>query len=221
MWKALALKELRETFWIAGIAAIVLAYYLIYHTGYDILSMQASPIGGMVPFHNDWFLNGGRFAMVAVILALAIGFRQSAWESVRGTYLFLVYRPISREQLFAVKLGVGLGLHLAVTGAAILFYAFWAALPGTHASPFFWSMTDNEWMLWISTSALYFGAFLCGIREARWYGTRLFPLAAVAVVAIMANELPLPWLARLALILVVDVLYVAVIFHVVRNRDYP
>ena len=220
MWKALALKELRETAWIGGIAAAVLAYYVIYATGYDLLFMQPSPNRGYIPFFFDQLFIGPYF-FVAVACALALGFRQSAWESIRGTYVFLIHRPISREGLFGIKLAVGLGLHLAVTGLAILAFALWAAVPGTHASPFYWSMTSWEWMVWLSMSVLYFAAFLSGIRDARWYGTRLFPLLAAVPVVMVVDALPVYWVYRVALVVATNVLYVAAIFHVVRNRDYP
>ena len=36
------------------------------------------------------------FGLVSGFFALALGFRQSAWESARGTYLFLLHRPLAR-----------------------------------------------------------------------------------------------------------------------------
>jgi len=220
MGKALVIKELRETAWIGGIVAAVLAYFTIAATGYDILFMQPLPMHGYIPFVNDMLFNSGTYYFVAVAGALALGFRQSAWESIRGTYVFLLHRPISREKLFGIKLAVGLGLHLAVTGLVILGYALWAATPGTHASPFYWSMTSWEWLGWLAVSQFYLGAFLCGIREARWFGTRLFPLAAAVVVILFVTQVGIAWWMQVLLIVVADALYVAAILYVVRNRDY-
>ena len=36
---------------------------------------------------------------------------------------------------------------------------------------------------------LYFGAFLSGIRPARWFGTRLLPLVAAGALAMLLPEL--------------------------------
>src|SRR5262249_16169255 len=110
--KALALKELRE---VLGITIVALAGYL---------ALVASLIGakvfewipGMpgvtneVPFVGQQFTTF--FMYVSVGFALALGFRQSVWESVKGTYLFMLHRPLSRNAIFLTKLAVGVGLLL-------------------------------------------------------------------------------------------------------------
>jgi hypothetical protein len=220
MTKSLALKELRETAWIGGIAAAIFAYFFVYETGYDILFMQPTYRGNGIPFISDSFVNGMTFYLVAGTCAAALGFRQSVWESFRGTYLFLLHRPISQTRLIGVKLAVGVGIYLAVTGLATLAYALWAATPGTHPSPFYWSMTTNEWTVWLSLSVLYFGAFLSGIREARWYATRLLPLLGALLLTALSVA-PFGWWFRAASVVVMNSLFVAAILYVARTRDYP
>ena len=39
-------------------------------------------------------------------------------------------------------------------------------------------MTAWAWQLWLCMPLVYLGAFLSGIRPARWFGTRLMPLVA-------------------------------------------
>ena len=99
--KALAYKELREVF---GITAAALAGYLIL-----VLSLLGAkvfdwipgiPAGtNEVPFVGGDFL--GFFTFVSVLFAVALGFRQSAWESGQGTYLFLLHRPLNRDTIFS------------------------------------------------------------------------------------------------------------------------
>ena len=103
-----------------------------------------------------------------------LGLRQTVGESIHGTWMFLLHRPVGWTRLIGVKLLVGVALYLVCGAAAILVYAWWAATPGTHASPFEWSMTVPTWKVWIVMPIVYLGgAFLSGMRPARWVGTRL------------------------------------------------
>jgi hypothetical protein len=218
--KALALKELREVF---GIAAAALGAYL---------ALTANVMGAKV---FDWvpimprgpepvpFAGGGFadfFALVSFAFALALGFRQSAWESARGTYLFLLHRPLGRGRIFLTKLAVGAGVLLACGGVPVVVYAAWAALPGHHAGPFAWSMTGPVWRLLFLMPLVYLGAFLSGLRPARWYGTRLLPLAAAVLLLVALSAMPHWWRLGLPAALVLAGLLVANICYVARVRDY-
>ena len=116
---------------------------------------------------------------------MALGLRQTVVESRRGTWLFLLHRPASLWRVLAAKLAVGGGLYLVCGAVAILSYAAWAAMPGKHASPFLWWMTARAWKAWGVIAIVYLAAFLAGIRPARWFGTRLLPLAAGGVLALL------------------------------------
>src|ERR1700693_5183086 len=110
--RALTLKELREVF---GITAIALAAYLalvINLMGAKVFDwvpgMPAGTTG--VPFVDGEFM--GWFVFISVVFAIALGFRQSAWESSKGTFLFLLHRPASRDKIFLTKLAAGAGVLL-------------------------------------------------------------------------------------------------------------
>lgn len=218
--KALAWKELRE---VLGIAAIAAACYLM---------LVASLMGARV---FDWFPGmprgthevpfvGGEFTMfftsISVLFAIALGFRQSAWESARGTYLFLLHRPLRREAIFLLKLGVGFCVFLICVSMPILLYAAWAATPGRHSSPFVWSMTESAWQLALEIPLLYLGAFLSGLRPGRWFGTRLLPLFASVILVVGVDRVP--WWRALGfpLALLLYGLLAANICYAARERDY-
>ena len=225
MIKALALKELRE---IAGIAAVALLANLV----------LAAALMGMQPFARllkSGFTHGIPFvnpdirpvlSFVAVPLALALGFRQSAWEAGQGTYQFLLHRPIGRSTVYLMKLATGIGAFLACTAVPILLCAWWAATSGHHPSPFSWSMTSPAWQLCMVLPLLYLGAFLSGLRPARWYGTRLLPLVAATgfVVLLLYGPQTLrvefPWTTVLPVALVLEALLISSICYVARMRDY-
>ncbi len=218
--KALVRKELRE---VVGITALALAGYVM---------LVASLMGARV---FDWFPGMPRgtnevpfvgsefivfFTIVSVLFAVALGFRQSAWESSRGTFLFLLHRPLRRETIFLLKLAVGMGVLVLCMSLPIVLYGLWAATPGRHPSPFVWSMSEPAWQILLETPLLYLGAFLSGLRPARWFGTRLLPLCAVAAIMPLVDAVPWWWSLGLPLTLLVCGLLTANICYVARERDY-
>ncbi len=221
MLKAMIAKELRET---AGIVALALVFYFYF----TVKAMRHDLLGGFLSRYIDYlfaipFVGGGylsEFAWVSAGLTVALGFRQSLGESIYGTWMFLLHRPIGWTCLISVKLLVGVAIYLVCGATAILAYAWWAATPGTHASPFEWSMTAPTWKIWITMPLLYFGAFLSGIRPGRWIGTRLLPLAAAGTLAVLLPELRWWPICGLALIAAASIVMVDSVFFVVRTRDF-
>jgi hypothetical protein len=226
MTSALVSKELRET---AGIALVGLAALLLLammHIGWSplaLLGMNSPWRGGGIPFIGDNFVQ--QFALVAFGLAAVLGFRQAVVDFSGDAQHFLLHLPVSRQQLYLTKLLVGLLLYLVCGVLPILLYACWAATPGTHPSPFEWSMTSLAWMTWLAITAVYLGAFLAGIRPAAWFGTRLAPLAAsvipLAVIAVLSVTIAASfWPLGLLVVAAFDVLLVVLILFVVQTRDF-
>ncbi|HEX4069758.1 MAG TPA: hypothetical protein VHX68_01260 [Planctomycetaceae bacterium] len=217
MSKALVIKELRETGWIVLLAAGAFAYVWMGLTGHGFLTGSTQRVE-TIPFADGQFL--GEFEWTVAVFAVVLGLRQSAWETLRGTSVFLLWRPVARGRIFAIKLALGLGLLLGTSGLAILAYALWADHPGTHASPFYWSMAIDTTMMWLAMTTVYLGAFAAGIRPGRIFGSRPLPLiAAIIPLAVASAELPV--LARIAFVLVIDGLGLAAIYQVLQSRDYP
>jgi hypothetical protein len=217
--RALALKELREVF---GIAAAALGCYLalaVNAMGAKVFDwVPGMPAGTEeVPFTGGF---NGFFVFLSVLFAVALGFRQSAWESSRGTYLYLLHRPLGRDAVFLTKLATGVGVLLACGSVPIVLYAAWAAVPGHHPSPFEWSMTGAVWRLLFLMPLLYLGAFLSGLRPGRWFGTRLLPLVASVVFLVGLNVLPWWWPLAFPLAVVLCGLLAANVCFVAGVRDY-
>jgi hypothetical protein len=218
--RALAFKELRE---VAGIAAAALAGYLalvVNLMGAKVFDwVPGIPEGTHeVPFTGQEFL--GFFIVVSGVFAVALGFRQTAWESSKGTFLFLLHRPMSRDGIFLTKLAVGAGMLLACACLPIVLYAWWASLPGHHPSPFEWSMTGSAWRIAFLMPLLYLGAILSGLRPARWFGTRLLPLVAAVVILALLDGTSQWWAFGLPVAVVLYGLLVANVCFVARVRDY-
>lgn len=226
MFRAMTLKELRE------IRGIVIGAMIVYgiitiaaidpRSPLNLLSFLDSNMSSdSVPFVRDSF--GGKFYFFAALVTILLGFWQTFGESTRGTYPFLLHRPASIRWLIGVKLFVGLTVYLIITAIPLLIYSIWAATPGTHASPFAWSMTMPAWVAWFTMTILYLGSFLTGIIPGRWYGARFLPLAAAAFVSFMLlilnSELGGVWWPC-GIVLVVDLWLITLILFVAKSRDY-
>jgi hypothetical protein len=221
MLKALVFKELRETAGIAIMAALAYGATVAYQMGYNIFPFIPFNRYEMIPFLQTGYINW--FICISVAFASALGLWQTVAESYRGTWLFLLHRPMERNKMIALKIVVGLSIYLAVSGGATLIYALWAALPGTHATPFYWWMTEVVWLSWIAIVLCYLGAFLAGIRPGRWIGTRLLPALAAGLLVILVLYMWLECRMQLWVLLafiLLCALFINMIFYAVRTRDF-
>jgi len=213
----MAYKELRESLRIMSVALIC---FLLLVGG--AMGLPGVPFNGgdshAIPFVSPTF--AGYFGTISFGLAIALGLSQSLGEAPRGTWLYLLHRPVERWRLIAWKLAFGGGLLLVATAWPVLAYAWWAATPGRHASPFEWSMTAPCWQIYVLMTALYLGAFLTGLRPARWFGSRLLPLVGAAALIFFMQWIPWWWLLGVAALLALDVGLVACVLYVAGARDY-
>lgn len=216
MLKALVIKELRESAGIVALAVLGAIYMFGELTATPVVPWQGGSTS-TYPFVGDWL--GFYYCIVVGGLAVALGLRQAAWELGQGTYFFLLHRPLPRKRVFALKLLVGGILALTFGALLILIYAVWAAKPGHISAPFDWRMTGWAWNLWLTTPLVYVGAFLSGIRPARWFGSRLAPLLAAIGVAVAVTYVPWFWLAA-AISVLGTVAGLVVVLYYVQSRDY-
>ena len=158
--------------------------------------------------------------MASCILATALGFWQTLGEDFRRTWSYLLFRPVSRWHVIGLKLLVGLGVTLVSTGLPLLLYAWWALTPGTHASPFAWWMTADTWWLWLSAVPAYLTAFLCGLRETRWYATRLWPAVPLGGLYFVAIQVPGMFGPCISAGLGLTVALMASLWLTIDRRDY-
>jgi hypothetical protein len=189
MYRALAIKELRETAWMGLACAVCLLVVICGQMSLEFDGGRMAVVSlhdtqrefpHRVPFVDPSL--GGWVVLYGGGLGLVLGFWQTLGETFRRTWSFLWQRPMSRRAIIGVKLGTGVGVLALALGVPILILTVWAATPGTHPSPFEWWMTEHVWRLAFAMTPVYLAAFLCGMRDARWYATRLWPLGAAAVV---------------------------------------
>ena len=230
MFRAIFRKELRENI---GILLLILVGYAFWHAS----EVNAGwGIGAMTGRWQSWQLHVDSderspfltdscvqiYLCFMAALAAALGLRQTLGESIVGTWLFFQHRPASRRQLIGLKLLIGLLLYFVCGAGVILIHAFRAATPGVHAAPFFWWMTAPWWLCLLTTPMVYLSVFLVGIRPARWYGTRLFPLILLLALyygGVATEEMGWGWV-WMSIVWFIDLALIRAIFFVAQNRDY-
>jgi len=226
MLKSMIRKEVRELLPIVAIALLAQFVVVSSEAGVNwpplMLLSQIWSIDGTIPF-----VSSGSFIfpfLIGALAAIAIGLWQTIVDCRRGTMLFLLHRPVRREAILGAKMLVGTMLTLLILWLPIIGYGIWAAMPGTHASPFYWSMTGWAWNLSLLWPLIYLAAFLCGLRSARWYATRYWPLVAAPICMPILNILfwPGSWFSVLAPlgILAMASCFVLASFNVGWTRDY-
>jgi len=220
MLKALAIKELRESAGLVALAVIGMVWTVSDLMGYSF----TGSLFGYNDYGKDYFafLNDNFTTRATIFvggLAIALGLKQSAWELGRETYYFLLHRPIERWKVIATKLLVGLVLVLCVLAEPIVWYGWWAATPGKRAVPFEWSMALDAWKLALTLPLVYLGAFLSGMRPGQWFGTRLVPLIAAILFVVLANQIPLWWLALPVMLIGYGCALTAISYYT-QTRDY-
>lgn len=180
MFRTLAIKELREISWLIVVGWIVGLGWVGHHAGLFHWFGVADPASPRpIPFLGDQAAVAWNSLWIGSLVALVVALRQSYWESHTRTDQFLCSLPIPNATVLWTKIVVGAVATWTVPAGMTLAYAIWAAIPGTHASPFFWSWTADNWTITLLLVPVYLGALLIGYREARWWGSRVLPMCGV------------------------------------------
>jgi hypothetical protein len=219
-------KEFRELLPFVALALLAQVYLVCEGTGTHF-GMISNYLGGRsteeaIPFITDSVT--GSIILVGSLLAIVGGLWQTMWEKHRGTFLFILHRPISRNAAVGAKLMLGIVVSLTIGVLPMLCYAVWAATPGTHASPFAWAMTGQWWFRCSLLPLLYLGAFLSGLRSGRWFASRFFPLFAAILFVVLAQALwdgSASWRVLIALCsILIEFGYLALILSVARTCEF-
>jgi hypothetical protein len=116
---------------------------------------------------------------------LLLGFLQVFFESRRDSWAFLVHRPLSRRGIFWSKVIVGLILYFAAILIPSALFLLWLLQPGGLPVPFEWGVLLSPLSDLMAGVVYYFAGLLVGLRQARWYGSRLWPILAAILVSFL------------------------------------
>ncbi len=222
MIAALVRKEIRELAPLLVLAVLKQSFLLASAVGSLPEPIDFFTTTNSIPFYNPLNDGGAIFWMILIGGAFAVlaGLWQTLSELMRGTFPFLLHRPLPRTRVFGIKLSVGVAACLLLTVVPIFGYALWVSSPGTLPSPFYWSMTGPAWLLCLGVVLLYLATFLSGLRSARWYVSRFLPVPLALVVGIIGYALPVGWFVVAAGLLLVIAIYIVAIMYVACSRDF-
>lgn len=160
--------------------------------GWLLNEMTGERFGGTRPAHSglvlvraDWLTC---FGFLAAGIASLLGLAMSLDDRLRGTWPFALFRPISRRAYFGVKLAVGGVLTLLLAALPVAGYSVWVT---QSESLWRWSLLQPAIEACGWGVVIFLGAFLSGIRPAKWWWSRLWPLAGTVVLGLWF------WLASL------------------------
>ncbi len=183
--KAMFLKELRENLkW----GLLILGFFVLSVTGWiheagsNLLFDLVRPETTGIPF---------------AVVGLAMGLLQTWFETRPDNYAFVMHRPISRWEVFIAKSAAGLLLIYVGLIVPAVYLVWWAATPGHLATPFQWRSVLPLVADILNVAPFYFTGMVLMLRKARWFGSRLLPLALAAACSVAVRESPYFWQAVL------------------------
>ncbi len=172
--KAIIWKEFREN--------LKWGVLLLLGSAYGIITLQALELDQVVLFNSEYLIFA-TFCFPAG--ALALGLLQTVFEGSRDRWAYLVHRGISPERILAAKAIAGLTYLLIATALPLIGMTWWCSRPGNVAAP--WHPIAPLAGVTAIFAALpaWFAGVLIGLRDVRWYGSRILP-AGLGLLPMMA-----------------------------------
>jgi len=217
MLRALIWKEVREI-WIFAAVGLAINFFIV-------LGNMGWPIGlptfdYFAPFTSN---DPSLFLVVylSCLLAPSTGWWQFYHENNRGTNQFLFHRPLSRIVISMTKISVGLASSFLVSFSPLIVYALWATTPGTHASPFYWSMTNSYFIGAAAAPTLYLGGCLAELQPKNtWIQSMIVFGVLATVVALILGNLDGNRHTLIVVFPMIITIYCVGILYVVKSRDW-
>lgn len=157
-------KEFKEN------AKYALAAFLV--TGFMML-MGAMSVKGEKADNGTFIFNCWIYFQA---IGACFGILQTFPELRRDRWSFLCHRSQSMNEIFFSKILAGITFTLGIS-LVLFFGAAWVIESARFKrAPFFWSDLWTSAVFLVMGVISYFAAFLCGIRQRKWYGTRFLPL---------------------------------------------
>jgi hypothetical protein len=222
--KALILKDLRENLKAALIGLVI--FSLLLFRSYQIAgSTLATLLAGAMtnqiialqPLLSPNLLADAGF--FCAIFGAALGWLQTRNEAHRDLWAFLIHRPVTRAEIFRGKITAGLCLYAFGAGLPLAILVAVARIPGHVAAPFEWAMVLPLVSFFLAGVDFYFAGMLTGLRQARWYASRVFGLGLAIITVSLGGTLPETW-QWLTLIALAAVILAAAVWGAYQSGGY-
>lgn len=187
MFRVLFIKELREIWWFGLLVLLAMLYLVAGEVEFGQLRMWGYGFLRVVypeRVHSVPFINGD-FAKFTLFwscgLAGVLGLWQTFRETQSRTWHFLLHRPVSRGLILQAKVATAAIVYAIAILLPVLLVTAWAAIPGTHASPFHWTLVAPTFLAAATGIPIYLTALFAGLRRGHLLGSRWWPLVASAL----------------------------------------
>ncbi|MBC8290146.1 MAG: hypothetical protein H8E37_07495 [Planctomycetes bacterium] len=204
-------KELVET----SPVTVIVGLFLLTGLAIEVLNDQPRLFFSFVPPEAMMIL----LASTAICAGL-LGLVQTIRESFEGTWAYYLHRPGNRRQLLTMKLLAGASGYLMLCGAFLIGHILIGLLRHSETHPMQWWLVDVILQFSVAGLIVYLGGFLAGIRQARWYVSRLFPLATAVLIWLLVLYIPNWWLLGLPCVAIVSAALLHCIFQTADQRDF-
>ncbi len=190
--RALVWKELRSSALIVAIAGFVFGAWLMWLTNGFGLWPQP-PMYSYQQSECELAIVDGAFwyAVLAGSLSLFLGINAARTESIGKHWQFALFRPVSRRMVMATKIAVGVLLSSVISVVPLFVYFVWLRQPGNLQGPFDSSFYRPTCSVWIWTPLMFLAAFWSELNEARWWGSKFWPVLGVIVACFWLWFMPL------------------------------
>jgi hypothetical protein len=127
----------------------------------------------------------------SAVIGSALGLLQTLPEKRHPDHwAFLIHRPVSPRVIFCGKIYAGISLYLTATVIPFTFLAYYASLKGSISAPFDWQMSLPGYADVLTGIVFYFAGLLTGMREARWFGSKAWGIAAALTCSALVSFVP-------------------------------
>lgn len=182
--RALIWKEVRGNLGVLAIGLIVLALWLM-RLVESSLSVASDSL--KLTETTEVML----YALIAGSFSTLYGFWSAHGESRDQRWHYLLFRPMSRRAVMLSKIIAGAMTCGATTLLPVLVYVAYLQVPGAMLAPFDLRMTIPMLTAWMWTLPLFVGAIWSGLRDARWWWSKSWPVLAVLFAGFWVWFLPM------------------------------
>lgn len=131
------------------------------------------------------------------LFAVVLGFLQIRAEKHPDLWAFLIHRPVEPDAVLRSKLVAGWILYGVGAGLPVFVTIVVASLPGQVAAPFAWPMALPLLAVFLLGFVFHAAGMLTGLRQARWYASRIAGLGPPIAATPLALSVPEFWQAAL------------------------
>jgi hypothetical protein len=128
---------------------------------------------------------GPLLIFAAILCGTLMGFLQFWMPGFRRTWHFILHRSVTKKEILLAMITAAVLTFVIFAGGSWTLLFLYASLPGIFVLPPAFQVYIEGWLFIALGVVFYFGVAISGISTARWYTTKLFPIAFAGVILII------------------------------------